>query len=169
MARVTLGDVQAWLDPVNFNLDDDDTLPEAEQVTSIVFGFIGGSYDTTVWTEPEDTPPLIRTIISGLVAARKYQARYSETEDGGNAYADRIERQLMKLLDQIAEGVVVIPGVDGSGGTDITQPAYWPDNSTGRSDLLDDLGRKLLPAGAQSRSFYIGMDAASPNGGGAAW
>lgn len=137
MALIDVDDVQPWLEPTKLNLDHNDNLPEApfwEDVIKSRLSAVG--IDTTTWVDVSTTPSLIKSIIGMLVAASRYNAFYSESEDGGNPYADKLEARAMMLIDGIAAGTIDIIGLPDdpvTGG--FGSPLFYPTDTTG---LLDD-------------------------------
>jgi len=159
--HVTIEEVQAWLDENKLELPDNDPLPEEQHVVNHVFSSVAQIFDTSTWVDADTTPDLLRTIISGLVAARRYNKVYSESDDAGNRYANKIENQLNVLLEQVVDGTITL--IDVEGGSSPAQisannPVYWPTDLTGALEVFDARGILIQPAGSQDIKFRIGQE-----------
>jgi hypothetical protein len=159
--HVTIADVQAWLDEDKIDLAENDPLPEEQHVVNMVFSRVGQIFNTSTWVDPDSTPDLLRTIISGLVAARRYNKIYSESDDAsGNAYANKLEKTLDVLIEQVVDGTIQL--IDVEGGASPAQvsgnnPTYWPTDQTGALEVFDASGQVVQPAGSQDIVFRMGQ------------
>lgn len=153
---VTGDEIQAWLEPSKLLIDplDAQLIEREAHQAAWVFGRLAGVYDTTGWVDQITTPKLVRTIISGFTAAYHYNSFYSETEDAGNPYADRIIRQLMILLDQLVNGLVVLTD---DPQTPESNPIFWPTDDTGRRQVRNALGKVIQKEGSQDYQFRMGQ------------
>lgn len=143
-ALVTVEDVNAWLAPTKYDLEDlDDDVEDIYQ--KVVLGRLGQVYDVSGWVSPGTAPALVRKVIAGSVAAHEYERRVSEDVVEGDLYADKIRQWVRQLLDAIYGGEMDI-GEDQD-----------PDLSAARSFAF-------FPTDAQdsdanyARRFVLGLD-----------
>jgi len=110
MARVTLAEIQGWLDPVKLTLPSIDTelLANLEEET---LSKVASVYDVSGWTTSGNTPKLIRTIISKYYASWIMDRFYSENQDEGNDYAKRLCDNADSVVAGILSRVIIIPEV----------------------------------------------------------
>lgn len=160
MGLVAVSDVQAWLDEKKLAIPANDPLVEEPIVRAMVLSQISTVFDTSTWIDTASTPSLVKVIIGGLVAAKRYNKIYSETEDAGNRYANKIENQLNVLLQQIVDGTVVLTDIE----TGVTpaqhsghNPKFWPMDTTGAMQVFDARGKVIQPEGSQDILFRIGQ------------
>ncbi len=161
MAHVTVAEVQAWLDPDKIDLADNDTLPEEEHVSNFVLSRLAQVFDTSGWTNSSNTPMLVKTIISGITAGRRYNKVYSETEDAGNRYANKIEAIMTDMLGQVIAGTLTLIDVEtGNPPAQVTanNPIFWPNDLTGALEVFDATGRVVQPVLSQDVKFRVGME-----------
>lgn len=134
MARVTLTEVQGWLDPVKLTLASLDTELLA-QLEEEILGRLAVAYDTSAWTTDSNTPKLIRTIIAKTYASYHYDKVYSEDQEEGNDYAARLNANAEMLIMGLIEGRIVIPGTE----TETSRgPSYFPSNASSALEPTDD-------------------------------
>ncbi len=133
--RITVADVQVWLEPSKLHLDTDDSLAEEIPASEIVLSKLAARFDTSLWLDETDTPMLVRQIIAMLVASFRYNSIYSETDDAGNPYADKLESMVDNLIMGIVDGSIELideplqgPSVEGT-------LAFFPTDTTGANDL----------------------------------
>lgn len=153
---VTLARVQQWLEQTKLTLQSVDE-EFAETARATAFASLVNSYDTTVWTNTTNTPTLVQSAISMLIAAWEYQRAYSE--DGGAAsYGAELEAKAYDLLNGIASGELALeeyPGV----GAEAETVSFYPDDLTGSSDITDANGNIIGFGldGAEDIRFRMGV------------
>jgi len=110
VARVTLPEIQGWLDPVKLTLASIDTelLAHLEEETLAKISVV---YNVSGWTTSGNTPKLIRTIISKYYASWIMDRFYSENQDEGNDYAKRLCDNADAVVMALLERTIVIPEV----------------------------------------------------------
>ncbi len=134
MARVTVAEVQGWLDPVKLTIASLDTELLA-QLEEEILGRLSVAYDTTVWTTSVNTPKLIRTIISKTYASFYYDRFYSEDQEEGNDYASRLNSNAEMIITGLIEGRITIPGTSTIASRG---PAYFPTDASSALEPTDD-------------------------------
>ena len=128
MAYVTKEEVNAWLEPTKLSV----TTIEVEletQVANMIMGQLGGSFDTSVWTNNTNTPKLIRTIIAMHYAAWVTDRAFSDSSDELNAYAQLLRSMADANIAGLIAGVLTYDDIPPTGdGTDISSPAFFPND-----------------------------------------
>lgn len=143
MSLVTIQDVQNWLERSKLTLDSDDDLLEETHARSIVLSKLATRFDTSTWVDSDSTPKLVRTIISMLVAAYRYNAVYTEVPNPETeTYGDKLEQRAMDLLQQVVDGGLVLEEATDGPAVTGTLSFYPTDASTARDDE-DDAGIKF--------------------------
>lgn len=109
MARVTLNEVRAWIERTKLTINELDTelLSHLEEEALVR---VSSSYDISVWTNPNNTPKIVRTIISKLYASFFIDRAYSENQDNNNDYAMKLAENAEMLLQGLINGDFEIPG-----------------------------------------------------------
>lgn len=154
MAHVTVTEVQAWLDPAKLPLAPNDPLPEEVNAGAMVLGRLANVYDVTTWVNSTTTPTIVKTIISALVAGARYNKIYSEEEDAGNAYANKLERRAFELLDYIVNGDIAITDLPVT-AVGSFYPLFYPTDSTGASVIYDAVGNIIGWEGSEDIKFTM--------------
>lgn len=135
MARITVAEAQAWLEPTKGDLGgdlDSDLLP---QIESRILGRVASSYDTSGWTTNVNTPQIIRTCIAMTYVAWAYRKQYSE-EGETNQYADLLLASVEATLEGIINGTIVVVEVP-VGDSTVGQPTFYPTDISTAQDPLD--------------------------------
>jgi hypothetical protein len=134
MSLATLDDANLHLPTDKVNVDTaefDEVQLDAER---IIRGHLANYYSATelsLWTSPETTPGLIRSIAGRLMAAFVYRRRYSEDSLDDPEYAQTKYNEAMALLVGIQAGTIVVDGITEQPTTDrLTNADFWPNNST---------------------------------------
>lgn len=135
MARVTLPEVQGWLDPVKLTIASLDTELLA-QLEEEILARLSVAYDTSGWTTDSNTPKLIRTIISKTYASFLYDRFYSEDQEEGNDYAARLNANAEMLIMGLIEGRIILPG--GPETATSRGPSYFPTDASSALEPTDD-------------------------------
>jgi len=133
--RITPADVQVWLEPTKLRIDSGDSLAEENAASEIVLSKLTTRFDISDWTDTTDTPDLVRQIIAMLVASFRYNSIYSETEDAGNPYADKLKDMADNLIMGILDGSIdlIDEPLQGPGVTGTLE--FFPTDKTGSNDL----------------------------------
>ena len=158
MAHVSVAEVQHWLDPDKLEIPGNDPLPEDDEIAPTVLARIATAYDVSAWDTPSTTPAVVRKIIAMLVAANRYNKVYSETEDAGNRYANKLEGIAWNRVDWIVDGKLVLFDALDVLIADFARPKFYPDDNTGRSAIYNALGIKIGEEGSEERKFTMAMD-----------
>lgn len=137
MPRVSIAEVQAWLEPTKATLDvlDTDWLPQLE---TQVLARIAAAYDVSTWVSVGSTPQVVRSVIAMKYAAWFYRRQYSE-EGGDNQYADLLDAAAEALILGIINGTTTIVEVPVDTAT-AGEPLFYPtDASSAVEPTADDL------------------------------
>lgn len=158
MAHISIAEVQHWLDPSKLEIPDNDQLVEDAEIAPLVLGRLATTYNVAAWDTPSTTPSVVRKIIAMLVAGNRYNKVYSETDDAGNRYAGKLEGRAWDLVNMIVDGKISL--FDATGDvliSNITESKFWPNDDTGRSDVMNALGRVTAVAGDNDIKFKMSM------------
>lgn len=136
MALIDVTDVEPWLEVTKLRLDSGDELNEEPFISERVRSRLAScDIDVSTWADRASTPVLVRGIIGALVAAQRYNKHYSETEDAGNPYANKIEEMANGLIDSICAGTLDLLDIsDDPATTGFGAPLFYPDDSVGVLD-----------------------------------
>jgi len=136
MARVTLAEIQGWLDPIKLTLASIDTelLANLEAET---LAKISTVYDVTTWVDVASTPKLIRTVISKYYASWIMDRFYSENQDEGSDYAKRLCDNADSVVASILNRTIIIPEVPEPTASEAA--SYYPnDASSAQTPTIDN-------------------------------
>ena len=133
MALVTDEDVQGHLPKDKLKVEEipDDRLQIYLDAERIVRGYLAGVIDSSVmalWTTPEATPGIIRTITGMFAAAEIYRIRFSESSLDNPEFAQRLYNDAMAMLNNIISGNLLVEGVPDTTSFDNTY--FWPNDTT---------------------------------------
>lgn len=155
MAHVTIAEVQGWLDPDRLAIPANDALIDDVQFSVPVLAKVAQVMDTSTWVDVSTTPPLIRKIISALIAANRYNRIYSEEEDAGNKYADKLEKMAWGWAQAIVDGKMVVFDNSGTEVLNNNDPAFHPRDVTGAQIIYDALGNARGWEGSEEIKFFM--------------
>ena len=133
MALATLSDANVHLPADKVVVDTaefDETQLDAERV---IRGYLANYYPAStlaLWTNPDATPGLIRSIAGRLIAAFVYRKRYSEDSLDDPMYAQVKYNEAISLLQGIQNSTIVVEGVEEPTTDRLTNADFWPNNST---------------------------------------
>ena|GEM_PF-6344239 len=157
MAHVTVDEVQHWLDPDKLLIPENDPLDEDAEIAPTVLARIAVAYDVSAWDDVASTPAVVRKIIAMLIAANRYNKVYSETEDAGNRYANKLEGIAWNRVDWIVEGKLILFDALDVLIADFARPMFYPDDNTGRSAIYNQLGVMVGEEGSEDIKFRMSM------------
>lgn len=107
----TLEDINAHLPPGKAEIEDaEDDLLQVEAFRFIRAKLVG-KFATTIlalWTDPDNTPEIIRTIAGMFIAAKWYMEIYAEDSDEDAVYATNLWNQMMQLLNDILMNNIIV-------------------------------------------------------------
>lgn len=136
MARVTMAEIQGWLDSAKLTLTAIDTELLANLEEEILTR-LAVVYDTSGWTTSGNTPKLVRTAISKSYASWLYDRFYSENQEEGNDYAVRLQENVESIMSALIDGRVVLPEVPEPAVS--RGPSFYPtDASSAQTPTADD-------------------------------
>lgn len=110
MLRVTLNEVQAWVEPTKIPITALDTELLA-QLEEEVLVQLTSQYNVSSWIDPDTTPKIVKVIIAKMYASFHIDRAYSENQDGGNDYAARLMANATTLLTGLVDGSFELPGI----------------------------------------------------------
>lgn len=151
MSYLSVDQVQAWLQSTKYPVP---VVSETFETTAstTVLGKISQRYDTSGWTNSTNTPKLVLSIMSMLVAAYEMR-KYASEEDGLTSHAEWLEERAMTMCADIVDGCIDLAEADPSTTSSLGGgPLFWPtDDST--------LFAETYPhdANASPRAFSMGM------------
>lgn len=138
MARITVEQAKAWLEPTKLQHPDNLDEELLGHVETEVLARITSAYSTTTWVDSSTTPLIVQTIISKMYASFYYSRAYSE--DNGtndNTWATKLQANAEMLITGIVAGTIEIPEV---GTSTIQQPAFYPTDASSAMDPRDNNG-----------------------------
>lgn len=141
--------ILASLEDINANLPSQDEQPVIEasdentdlistSVARVVRGYLSGVIDNVTlmsWVDPVSTPETIREIAGMLIAAQLYfnfAARTSLTIEERN-FAQLLYDKAIAMLQQIVDGMIIIPGIISVPPGVLTGLDYFPIDDTDRA------------------------------------
>lgn len=128
MGNITVEEAQVWCERTKLDLGAQLDGGLEEQVSSQILGRVATIYDTSSWVSSLTTPKLIKTIIAMYYTAWMYNKLYSDDNDDTNGYADKLMSMADTLLQNIMEGLTVIPGVTPT--DDPSEPSFYPTDAS---------------------------------------
>lgn len=136
MPLIDVSDVQPWLEETKLRLDSGEPLVEEPFISERVKSRLAScDIDVSTWVDKSSTPVLVKGIIGALVAAQHYNRTYSETEDAGNLYANKLEMMANGLLESICAGTLDLLDItDDPATTGFGSVLFYPDDSVGVLD-----------------------------------
>jgi len=142
---VSLAEVQQWLERTKLTLPALDAELEAT-AKELVWSALGAVYDNTSWVNAASTPPIVRKIISLLIAPWTYERQYSEDISGevGN-WGTKLETMANMLLTGLADRTL---DIDGVLPTSSQEPIFWPNDNS-----VDEQGNLLAPVFTMGQVF----------------
>jgi hypothetical protein len=129
----SLGDINAHLPIGKAQIEDaDDDLLQVEAFR-FIRARLGGSFapaTMALWTEPDDTPEIIRTIAGLIIAAKWYANLYAEDSLDDSQFAQDLYNQALALIQSIIDGTVTVIGPDGEpiDGSSFGATSFWPND-----------------------------------------
>lgn len=151
MSLATFDQANRWLDEskAKFN-DDDDAFPESSSADALVLASLADVYpdDYATWdaeTSGTETPPIVAYIASRLMAAYRYGKLYSMQDRARADYAKWLEDGALSLLQQLRDGIILIPEIALVSPVDFGAADFYPNDAT-----------EILEPG-EARKFSMGM------------
>ena len=136
MSLASYDDANDHLDGTKLRFtSDNDAEPEAKQIDRLIKASLYGSFGAEVdtWdfepTPPQiDTPPIVKYIASGLMAAMRWAKQYSMEALDEDSYSSRLESKMMSMLMKIISGELTIDA-DSVSGLVWKQSDFWPNDT----------------------------------------
>lgn len=135
MARVTVAEVQGWLDPAKLTISSLDTALIGHLETEIL-ARLSVAFDTTGWTTDANTPALIKVIITKTYASWLINRFYSEDQEELNDYAEGLKANAEMLIEGLLDGTIIIPG--GPEPTTSRQATFYPNDASSAQEPTSD-------------------------------
>lgn len=143
MARITVGEAQAWVEGTKFTIGSNGVFKAQDlnllvQIEEEVLSRIASAYDTATWIDSATTPHLVRVAIAKKFVSWMYRRQYSEDlPEADAAYSALLDVNAETIIVGIVDGVIEIPGLPGES----TQtPAFYPtDDSSLLEPTSDDM------------------------------
>ena len=90
-----------------------------------------------------------------IISSKSYNKKHAEDDDAGNRYAYKLENRAWELVNMIVSGQALL--YDASLLiSDLIDPKFWPDDTTGAVAIYDALGFAIAPAGSEDIKFRMG-------------
>lgn len=167
MVLALYSDANSWLDGTKIRFEnEDDAEPERSEAETITKGALVDLYPDHIdlWTldDPlvppaERVPDLITTIVSLLMAAYRYQRRYSEETMSPSTFAQGLEERAWELIRALRTGNASLTdpdtGDDIISATAIDSGNFWPNDST-----VVPPGSKLIGVNEMDPLRFFNMD-----------
>lgn len=135
MARITLAEANAWLEPTKLTLAAID--PELEsQVVNLVFGRLAPVFETGSWLNDASTPSIVRTIIAMHYVAWTYDKYYSDDAES-NAYARLLRQYADVNIAALVSGDIELVELPMA-NDEIKKPAFFPNDVSSANDPTPD-------------------------------
>ena len=137
MARITPSDAQGWAESTKLTVSNLDA-SLLEQIEAEIIGRLNSLFTTTGWTNPTNTPILVKVIIAKTYVAWFYDRQYSENQTEGNDYAAMLRQNAEMLMTGLIDGTIHLPGETPVGAG--AGPSFYPnDASSAMEPTSDDL------------------------------
>lgn len=134
MARVSVEEVQAWLEQTKLTIASINTAL-ATQIEEMVISRLATAYTTTTWVDAATTPKLVRYIVSMLYASFFIDRQYSEDERS-NAWARRLNGIAETMILGILNGSIDLLDVPAAQVN--ASPSYYPNDASSALEVTDE-------------------------------
>lgn len=135
MARITLAEAQAWLEPTKLTLASLDAALLAHLEEEIL-SKLASTYTVSAWTTDTTTPKLVRTAISKTYAAWTINRQYSENQDELNDYAISLQANSDMIITGLVEGRIILPEVPVPATS--RSVSFYPTNASSAQEPTSD-------------------------------
>jgi hypothetical protein len=132
-----LDDINTFLpqDKLRASDGDDDINRFQIDVDRVIKGYLTSTYSATTlaaWDDPTTTPAYIRACAGRLIAAFFYRKKLSENNAASAdlSYPQRIYNEAMEMLMEVRSGLVDLPEVTETAGTDFSEEFFYPQDDT---------------------------------------
>jgi hypothetical protein len=140
MARVTVPELQAWVEGTKFTIVTPLSATNTQlllQIEEEILSRVANAYDTSTWVDETTTPRLIRVAIAKKFVAWAYRRQYSESLGEDDAtYAALLEANSEMIIQGILDGSIEIPDLPPSFTTGLS--FYPTDASSALSPTPED-------------------------------
>lgn len=134
--HISLAEANAWSEPTKLTLSAIDAVLE-DQISTLIFSRLLGTFDTTTWVNEASTPKIVRTIIAMHYVAWTYDKFYSDDAEA-NAYAALLRSYADANLAGLIAGNIELIELPGANDT-VSSPAFFPnDASSDRQPTVDN-------------------------------
>lgn len=141
MARVTIPELQAWVEGTKLTFGQSLPTPLANLLVQIeeevIVRIDTSAYDTSTWVDETTTPRIVRVAIAKKFVAWVYRRQYSEDiGDSDASYSAQLEANAETLIQGIVDGSIEIPDEPA---TNAGSPIFYPtDESSASCPTWDD-------------------------------
>lgn len=122
--HVDVTEVQQWIQDDRLQITNVDPVLESSAFSRTASA-LALRYDTAAWTDTTNTPDLIRTVISMLMAAWIINRSHGEVTGDVDSYGVHLESSAYDLLGGLADGSILAEDIVTSTYS-TGQPAFWP-------------------------------------------
>ena len=139
MARITLPQAKAWLEPTKLQHPSALDADLLVQVEAEILGQLATAFDISTWVDENTTPKIVQTAIAKMYAATFYDRAYSEdVSKADSSYVARLLANSAMIVTGIITGSIIIvelpPGVGGE------SPIFYPNDNSSIQDPRDNDG-----------------------------
>lgn len=135
VARISLADANAWLEPTKLALSELDANLEA-QITTQIFARLLGSFDTSTWVNSNTTPAVVRSAIAMYYVAWTYDKFYSDDAEA-NAYAALLRQYADLTLSGLIGGTIELEELP-TANDGISKPSFFPTDASSANEPTAD-------------------------------
>jgi hypothetical protein len=144
-ALANASDANMFLDSDTLSVTDQNDQKEQQEAANMITGYLYGRVPVAAinaWTANLGAvPPIIRGIAGRLVAAFRYRAKYSESENEVSPYASKLYNEAIAMLNAIVRGDLIIPELVDAGqdvsDVHITEAYFYPNDSSGLDPIFN--------------------------------
>lgn len=122
--HVDVTEVQQWIQDDRLQVTDVDPVLESSAFSRTV-SVLALRYDTSTWTDATNTPDLIRSVVSMLMAAYIINRSHAEVTGDVDSYGVHLESSALELLGALADGSILVED-DVVSEYSTGQAAVWP-------------------------------------------
>jgi hypothetical protein len=123
--------MQAWVEASRLSSTFDTVEDDLEsQVVNQLWARLIGSFDINTWTDENNTPNLIRSILAMQYVAWLYEKSFSTDDEDGSAYATLLRMTAENNIAALLAGTIELPDVPSSVDSTLGQPSFFPNDAS---------------------------------------
>lgn len=106
--HVELKEIQAFFADTRLTVEASQVEDLEAVISAEVFAALAKKYNVEAWTDPWNTPVIVRAIIAMLTSSALYQRMYSDNSDL-SSYGTWLQNRGESLLERVSTGVLILP------------------------------------------------------------